>query len=415
MYIAVILITTFSSTVLCASHTDFQGFLSGTEFTTYNKKIFPKATQSDQMIVSMKYSLIAINKMDEAHGQMHLVGFIEASWTNDLLTAWAAGIDEMMIAQDNVWLPPISIHNTVETLQTLGYRSNKIRVNKDGTHTWKVGIVSKTSCKITMSHYPFDTHTCQLQFTPLGYLEDQVKLENSTSAIELTYFAENVQWWIDQTSISMSTINGASYLTFNLQISRRPGNVLINYALPVLILCILSSLSYMMPAESGERIAYSVVTFLSLVIYITMIADNIPRSSSPITIFSIYLTLMLVMSSLSMAMATLTLRVYSQEEATEIPLWLKHVTSFLKCQKGKNCCSKKKRKSKIGDSSDEWGDDEFDKEEDDESVTEEYTDWDEMQWKDVGGVLDWTFFLLFLIMTIVVAIFFYFPLAFAET
>jgi hypothetical protein len=40
--------------------------------------------------------------MDETLGQIALAGFIEASWTNDLLKTWAADIDEIVIPQDNV-------------------------------------------------------------------------------------------------------------------------------------------------------------------------------------------------------------------------------------------------------------------------------------------------------------------------
>lgn len=228
--------------------------------------------------------------------------------------------------------------------------------------------------------------------------------------MDLTFFTENVQWSLEDTSVSQSTVNGASYLTYTLTIARRPGNTLINYALPVLVLSILSSLAYMMPAESGERISFSVVAFMALVIYITTIADNIPRSSYPITIFSLYLTLMLVMNSLLIAMATLTLRVYSQEVATEIPIWIKHVIFFLKCQAGKKCCKKKKTMQRTD--SDEMFQGDSD---DDESMMEENIDWDELEWKDIGNILDWTFFILFILTTFVIAIFFYVPLALANS
>jgi hypothetical protein len=234
--------------------------------------------------------------------------------------------------------------------------------------------------------------------------------------VDLTYYTENVQWDIDETSLTTSMINGASCLTFRIKIARRPGNVLVNYALPILILSILSSLTYMMPPDSGERIAYSVVTFLTLVIHITMIADNIPRSSDPITILSLYLTLMLVMSSLSMAMATLTLRIYSQEEGMVIPLWLKYMAFFLKCEKRKRCYTKKSKMKHRSRSTDPDDDNEsMSSSDDDESMDGENLDWDEMQWKDVGYLFDWAFFLMFFITTIIVAIFFYFPLAYSQT
>lgn len=237
-------------------------------------------------------------------------------------------------------------------------------------------------------------------------------MENSTADIDLKFFTENVQWFIEDTSVQQNTINGASYLTYSLTVTRRPGNTLINYALPVLVLSILSSLAYMMPAESGERISFSVVAFMSLVIYITTIADNIPRSSYPITIFSLFLTLMLVMNALLIAMAALTLRVYSQEEATEIPVWIKHVGFFLKCQNGKKCCKRKKIKRS---DSDGMFEDESDDDDDDESTMEENLDWDEMEWRDIGNILDWTFFILFILTTLLIAIFFYVPLALANS
>ena len=162
--------------ISCSTNTDFSNFLSQDPYLNYNKKIFPKTAQSDQIIVSMKYSLLAVKSMDETLGQIALAGFIEASWTNDLLKTWAADIDEIVIPQDNVWKPSLTLDNTVETAKELGYRSNKIRINKDGTNTWKVGIVSHTSCSVDLSHYPFDTHTCGLQFIPWGYTEEQVSM-----------------------------------------------------------------------------------------------------------------------------------------------------------------------------------------------------------------------------------------------
>jgi hypothetical protein len=187
---------------------------------------------------------------------------------------------------------------------------------------------------------------------------------------------------------------------------RRPGYFLVNMVIPIVILGLLNGLVFLLPADSGERVGYAVTAFLTFAVFLTMVSENLPKASQPMSLLCYFLTLMLVMSALSTVITIMTLRVYHQDESTEIPKWLKHVTSFFtgrKCKKWREKGEIEPPLRKPSDLTDEF--------EDEEPVYYYDYDLDDIQWKTVGELLDWFFFIMFLIGTLVVAIFFLVPLA----
>ena len=233
-------------------------------------------------------------------------------------------------------------------------------------------------------------------------------LESVETEIDTQHFQTNVEWELTSTSVINETFNSASYLTYTLNIKRRPGYFLINMVIPIVILGLLNGLVFLLPADSGERVGYAVTAFLTFAVFLTMVSENLPPASQPMSLLCYFLTLMLVMSALSTVITIMTLRVYHQNESTKIPKWIKHITSLLTCRK----CKKWRGDKAIP----EVEPDPIEDPEIDEPPKLNYDyDLDDIQWKTVGGVLDAFFFILFIIGTIVVAIFFLIPLATAAT
>lgn len=169
----------------------FKNFLSSNTYTSYNKKIFPKVRQTEKLYVSLKFYLIAITSFDEIAGQLQLVGYIDVSWSNELLT-WTTAtnpITELLLPQDNFWKPSLVLSNSVESLEELGHSSYKMRVKNTGEHTWTVGVVSRTGCPVDVSFYPFDNQTCEVKFTPWGYYDNQVISIISSVCFSNLYFS----------------------------------------------------------------------------------------------------------------------------------------------------------------------------------------------------------------------------------
>jgi hypothetical protein len=59
--------------------------------------------------------------------------------------------------------------------------------------------------------------------------------------------------------------------------------------MPVVFLGLLNILVFLIPAESGERISYSVTVMLAITVFLSSVADSLPKTSSPISLLSYYL------------------------------------------------------------------------------------------------------------------------------
>ena len=62
--------------------------------------------------------------------------------------------------------------------------------------------------------------------------------------------------------------------------------VIINIILPILFLNQLNVLVFMLPAESGERVSYSLTVLLSIAVFMTIVGDTLPRTSEPTPLIS---------------------------------------------------------------------------------------------------------------------------------
>ena len=191
------------ATLLCASllslvavaasigPSDMLSWMSGSVWSTYNKKIFPRLDQTENVTVDIKMYLIAITDFDELGGQMSTVGYIKVKWTNDFLT-WDTGyspIESILLPQSNFWLLPLLLCPT----QFCRWMNLVTSVTecawwKTGDCEWTVGMVTKTACSVDVSYYPFDKQECEIALNPWGYNDNQVRnlhYELSFSVISL--------------------------------------------------------------------------------------------------------------------------------------------------------------------------------------------------------------------------------------
>lgn len=170
--------------ISAVGNTDFYTFITGVQWLSYRKEIFPRDTQTDVINVDLSYSLIAITDFNEVAARIDIVGILVASWTNEKLTWTTASypITEMLIPQNNFWKPPLVIPNSVETLKEIGDSSYNIRMDNYGNMEWTIGLISKTACAVDVTFYPFDSQECEIIITPWGYTSDKVSIVEPTMA-----------------------------------------------------------------------------------------------------------------------------------------------------------------------------------------------------------------------------------------
>ena len=82
--------------------------------------------------------------------------------------------------------------------------------------------------------------------------------------------------------------------------------------------------TFLIPVESGERISYSITCLLAIAVFLTLVSDNLPKSSQPMSVMCYYLMSILIISVLICLAIILNLNVYFTEDDTHAPDWCEH-------------------------------------------------------------------------------------------
>jgi hypothetical protein len=70
-------------------------------------------------------------------------------------------------------------------------------------------------------------------------------------------------------------------LVFKFNLKGNSGYYLLNLILPIWVLGILNLFVFLLPPESGERVAYSITVLLSIVVFLTITSNSLPGTSEP--------------------------------------------------------------------------------------------------------------------------------------
>lgn len=403
--------------------TDVTTLLSSSTFTGYDKRIRPRQTQADVVDVYIKFGLTAITGLDEIGGTLYLVGYLDVTWRDDLI-AWNTGnVDEMMMSHTDIWTPAVTLYTSVSSLSELGASDDPVKILKDGTINWRPGLVIESGCAIDVSYYPFDTQTCSITFLPWQYTSDLVHLMPNASKVDTSIMQTNSEWDLTETSVK-NTSGVFTEVSFELTIKRRPQYFILNMVLPIILIGLLNGFVFVMPFDQG-RVGFIITGFLSIGVFLTVVADVLPKSSNPMSLLAYFIIWQLMLGALCTLEAILTLKIYHRHGKMPLPASLKKFLSVLWCYpcRGKSVEDEKPPKGytfyrkryqlhsasvfvkefkmkKKADNNEDKDDPEM-KEKPEPKVS----------WKTLGATLDILFFFMFIVLNIAIYMMFLVPLA----
>ncbi|XP_061175709.1 neuronal acetylcholine receptor subunit beta-4-like [Saccostrea echinata] len=317
----------------------FESFIKTSVYSYYEKRIRPITDQSKALDVKLSYSAVAINGLDAAGGTLEIVGILTATWYNDLLifntsTDWN-GLGGLLFPQNTFWRPSLVLDNSATSLTEVGDSSYRIRIDGDGKHEWIIGLVASSACSVDVTNFPFDSHSCELIFTPWGTTSSEVTLSPMSTTVDQTHYSESTEWTFLSSSLTSSTKNNASYLTITINLKRSPGYFFVNLVMPIVVVALLNILVFLLPSECGERVGYSVTIFLTFAVYLDIITATLPKSTDSTAKLSNYLISMVVLGAVTTLMIIMSLYVYHKDEEAPIPQWLVKLSTCMHCKCGK--------------------------------------------------------------------------------
>ena len=191
-----------------------------------------------------------------------------------------------------------------------------------------------------MTNFPFDKQTCSVNIAPWGYDSTEVRVKGRIDKSKDFLFTKNSAWTLMSTTVESVNVDKEwPYLKISLEIKRLHEYFLMNVLIPPILLSIISPCVFILPASSGERMSFAVTCFLAFSVFMSMLSDNMPKSSVPISHLSYYMLYMLIHSCSVTISTVITLRIYDKAENVKIvPKWLTVCVNALRLQFLVNKC-----------------------------------------------------------------------------
>ena len=297
----------------------------------YMKYIRPVKNQTKQVDVYLSFSVFSLQDLDELLETIS-VGSVFFLFWRDINMRWNeskhGGVKNIFVAYKDVWIPEIILSNPSDKLHSFGQDWQLIRFDSKGWASWAPGDIITAKCNLNHRYFPFDTQTCSLDLHVWAYLATEVKLIPIDNNIDTQLLTEDSSWTIVNTSAVAWGDDWVSSVTYTISLSRKPQNVIVNSILPILFLCLLNVLVFLLPPESGERVSFAITVLLSIAVFMTIVSNTLPKSSDPMPLIAFFLIADLAMSALVSVCTVWNLHIFYRHDSIPIPQWLVKIYNY---------------------------------------------------------------------------------------
>ncbi|XP_069131780.1 acetylcholine receptor subunit beta-type lev-1-like [Argopecten irradians] len=259
--------------------------------------------------------------------------------------------------------------------------------------SWLLPVKLTTTCDADVRYYPFDKQSCLVGLFAWGYNADLIKINAVADSLDMTQYEENPIWSLVST-VQRSSQAPAVGLAFSLIFKRKPEFFLMNFLLPIMLMCFMNMFVFLLPAQSGERVGFCITVLLSIAVFLSIVSSTLPQTSSPQMAMVCYLLVVHVILSLLIMMCTIIgLKFYFRSEEVEVPRRIARLTQFVNNIRKTNL-----NRTSISPDSQSTIPVKAKTEPDDVQLNEEKRDATdtEVSWKNVSAALDKTCFVVFM-------------------
>ncbi|XP_048256955.1 neuronal acetylcholine receptor subunit beta-3-like [Haliotis rufescens] len=232
------------------------------------------------------------------------------------------------MSSENIWMPDITLMNTVEERKLLNNLNAPACVHHSGTVEWEQGDLYQSQCDFDITHFPFDTQTCHLNLSTWTTTNTSARFIPSIDENSSTVTTNVNGLWKIKTLSSATADNKFPEIVVTAILQRRASYYVLNLIIPVMVLSLLSSVVFALPIQYGDKVSLSMTVLLSFSLFLTQMSNNMPRTSLQTSYLTIYMTLLLTLSSLTVAISVFILKIH--QRTGDVPVVLQNYVTFWK-------------------------------------------------------------------------------------
>ncbi|GFS20108.1 neuronal acetylcholine receptor subunit alpha-2 [Elysia marginata] len=258
----------------------------------------------------------------------------KSEWYDDFLV-WDPqkfnNITKLRIPCHKIWLPDMVLYNNAAEY-TDGLMPANAMLAPDGNVFWPVPTKLQSSCKVDVTYFPFDSQECSLKFGSWTYDGYQVDITNRTAEVDLSNYIVNGEWELIYIKCVRNVVRYACCdepfpdVTFYIKIRRRTLYYMYNVVFPCVMMSALTLLVFCLPPDSGEKIALGITVLLAFSVFMLAVAENLPETSEFVPLISIYLTIVMCLTSVSVIMTVFVLNLHHRGPTKQpVPIWLRRL------------------------------------------------------------------------------------------
>lgn len=273
----------------------FMIYLSCYSYTNeLREKIFSNYSSDDfygnKVDLKLGLAIRSLNYIDHVDGNLETNIWLRYYW-NDKRLFWNESeyeqpsliVNTHPEMEKRIWTPDIYIYNTGEKpLDQLSYTS--AIVYSSGDIIWSRPGIVKSTCLFNLKNFPYDKQTCYFKFGSWSHSGDMINLTGE-NPIDITNFKQGEEWKIINNHVELEIKKydccpepyHAVY--FLIEMERMSTYYVRNIIVPIFATSSLLVISMIIPWESGERISFTTSIMLSIIVFLLILSDNLPKTN----------------------------------------------------------------------------------------------------------------------------------------
>ncbi|KAH3699821.1 acetylcholine receptor subunit alpha-1-A-like isoform X2 [Dreissena polymorpha] len=297
----------------------------------YERLVPPTRTSGSHVSVKIHPSIVRISDLNENREALSATISLSMNWS-DLRLSWNpaqyGGVEKLYLPADTIWLPDITVHNTVEGSIPEQSTSQLVEVSHIGYVLMVSMLHVDTYCEMTLTGYPRDVHECDVIIGSWMYSAKLLVLESWTggTVIDHVPLSANTDDAIpDLEGRSWSLLGRAGsakiqlvtyeccpdeqyvQLRISLTLKRHAPYLSTQLWLFFLLLPALTAFQFFIPPDNDNRTVYGLVVVLAHLVFLVHVSSILPSSFEPPRI-GILATFNLVVSAISLLMSIVSAR-----------------------------------------------------------------------------------------------------------
>ncbi|XP_003226473.1 acetylcholine receptor subunit alpha isoform X1 [Anolis carolinensis] len=318
--------------VRCSSH---ETRLVSDLFSKYNKVVRPVSNHRDPVRVTVGLQLIQLINVDEVNQIVTTNVRLKQQWM-DVNLKWNpedyGGVKQIRIPSEDIWRPDLVLYNNADGDFAIN-KFTKILLNYTGHITWTPPAIFKSYCEIIVTHFPFDEQNCSMKLGTWTYDGTMVVINPESDRPDLSNYMGSGEWimkdyrgWKHEVTYACCPDLPYLDITYHFVMLRLPLYFIVNVIIPCLLFSFLTGLVFYLPTDSGEKMTLSISVLLSLTVFLLVIVELIPSTSSAVPLIGKYMLFTMVFVIASIIITVIVINTHHRNPSTHtMPQWVRKI------------------------------------------------------------------------------------------